>query len=100
MLNVFDWLRISTIGPGNVTDEAPGCGGVLPYLTRRDVPLNRVSFYSKIYATGCPFLTKVIRQSMTIDKEIMRQCIMWKDIFRVLLKQWILAKILSDRVYF
>ena len=32
--------------------------GVLPYLTLRDVPFNRVSFYGKNYATGCPFLIK------------------------------------------
>ena len=59
----------------------PGGGGrgVLPYLTRRYVPLNRVSFCGKNYATGCPFLTKIMRQGITIDKNIMRQGIMWKD---------------------
>ena len=57
----------------------PGGGGVLPYLTRRDVPLNRVSFCGKNYATGCPFLIKIMRQGITIDKKIMRQGITWKE---------------------
>ena len=30
-----------------------------------------------------------MRKAITIDKKIMRQGIMWRDIFRVLLKQWI-----------
>ena len=34
-----------------------------------------------------------MRQGITIDKKIMRQGIMWKDILRVLLEQWILAKL-------
>ena len=46
-------------------------GGVLPYLSLRDVPLNRVSFYGKDYATGCPFLMKIMRQGIKIDKKIM-----------------------------
>ena len=50
----------------------PG-GGALPYLTRRYVPLNRVSFCGKNCATGCPFLTKIMRQSIVIGKEFMRQ---------------------------
>ena len=58
----------------------PGGGGVLPYLTW-DVPLNRVSFYGKNYATGCPFLIKIMRQGITIDKKIMRQGITWKHTF-------------------
>ena len=33
----------------------PG-GGALPYLTRRDVLLNGVSFCGKNNATACPFL--------------------------------------------
>ena len=32
-----------------------------------------MSFYGKNYATGCPFLIKVMRQGITIDKKIMRQ---------------------------
>ena len=56
-------------------------GGLLPYLTWRDVPLNRVSFYGKNYATGFPFLIKIMQQGITIDKKIMRQGIMWKEIF-------------------
>ena len=58
-----------------------GGGRVLPYLTRRDVPLNRVAFYGKNYAIGCPFLIKIMRQGITIDKKIMRQGIMWTDAF-------------------
>ena len=58
-----------------------GGGGVLPYLTWRDVPLNTVSFYGKNYVTGCPFLIKIMRQGIKIDKKIMRQGIMWKDAF-------------------
>ena len=60
---------------------APAGGGVLSYLTWRDVPLNRVSFYGKNYATGCPFLIKIIRQGIIIDKKIMQQGIMWKHTF-------------------
>ena len=55
--------------------HAPG-GGVLPYLTRRDVPFNRVSFCGKNYVIGCPFLTKIMRQGIIIGKKIMRQGIM------------------------
>ena len=44
-------------------------GGILPYLTGRDVPLNRVSFFGKNYATVCPFLIKIMRQGITIDKK-------------------------------
>ena len=51
----------------------PEGGGALPYLTRQDVTLNRVSFYVKNYATGCPYLTKIMRQGIVIGKEIMRQ---------------------------
>ena len=46
--------------------------GELPYLIRRDVPLNRMSFYGKNYATRCPFLIKIMRQGTTADKKIMR----------------------------
>ena len=56
-------------------------GGALPYLTWRDVPLNRVSFYGKNDETGCPFLIKIMRQGITNNKKIMRQGIMWKDTF-------------------
>ena len=44
--------------------------------------LNRVSFYGKNYATACPFLIKIMRQGITIDKKIMRQGITWKDAFK------------------
>ena len=64
-----------------ITRIHPPGGGVLPYMTSRDVPLNRVSFYGKNYATGCPFLIKIMRQGITIDKNIMQQGIMWKDTF-------------------
>ena len=64
------------------------------------MPLNRVSFYGKNYAIGYPLLIKIMRRGITIDKKIMRQGIMWKDAFRVLLKQCVLAKFLCDRVYF
>ena len=47
------------------------------------MPLNRVSFYGKNYATGCPFLIKIKRQGITIDKKVMRQGIMWKDTFNI-----------------
>ena len=47
--------------------------GVLQYLTRRDVPLNRVSFHGKDYATGYLFLINIVLQGATIDKKIMRQ---------------------------
>ena len=46
------------------------------------MPLNRVSFYGKSYATECPFLIKIMRQGITIDKKVMRQGIMWKDTFK------------------
>ena len=58
-------------------------------VTWQDVPLNRVSVYDKNHATGSPFLIKITRQGITIDKKIMRLGIMWKGIFRVLLQQWI-----------
>ena len=67
------------------------------------MPLNRVSFYGKNCATGCPFVTKIIRQGIKIDKNIMRQGIMLKEISTVLLKQrimYLFDKILCDRVYF
>ena len=50
--------------------------GVHPYLTRRDVPPKRVSFCGKNHATGCPFLTKIMRQGIVIRKKIMPQGIM------------------------
>ena len=64
------------------------------------MPLNRVSFYGKNYATGCPFLIKIMRQGIRIDKKIMNRVSCGRMPFRVLLKQWILAKFLCDRVYF
>ena len=45
------------------------------------MPLNRVAFYGTNYVTECPFLINIVRQGITIDKKIMRQGIMWKDIF-------------------
>ena len=57
-------------------------------------------FYGTNYVTGCPFLIKIMQQVITIDKKIVRHTIMWKDIFRVLLKQRILARFLCNRVYF
>ena len=45
-------------------------------------------------------MIKIMRQFITIDKKVMRQSITWGDIFKVLLKQWILGKFLCDRVYF
>ena len=59
-----------------------------------------VSFHGKNYAIRCPLLIKITRQGITIDKKIMRQGIMWKGIFRVLLNQWLSVKLLCDRVYF
>ena len=41
----------------------------------------RVSFYGKNYAIGCPFPITIMRQGITIDENIMRQGIMWKDAF-------------------
>ena len=38
-------------------------------LDLRDVPLNRVSFHGKNHATGCPFLIKIVRQGITMDKK-------------------------------
>ena len=52
--------------------HCPGGGGVLPYFTCPDVPLNRMSFYGKKYATGCPYLTKIMRQGITIAKKVMQ----------------------------
>ena len=46
------------------------------------MPLNRVSFYGKNYATGCPFLIKIMRQGIIIDKKLLPQGIMWKDTFQ------------------
>ena len=60
--------------------ELEACG-VLTYLTWRDVPINRVSFYGKNYATGYPFLIRIMRQRITIDKKVMRQGIMSKGAF-------------------
>ena len=60
----------------------------------QDVPLNRVSFYGKNYATGCPFLIKIMRQGITIDKKTMRQGIMWKDAFYISLETMDFGKIL------
>ena len=41
-----------------------------------------MSFYGKNYATGCPFLIKIMLQGIIIDKKIMRQGIMWKHTFQ------------------
>ena len=37
------------------------------------MPFNRVSFYGKNDATGCPILIKIMRHGITIDKKISRQ---------------------------
>ena len=47
-----------------------GRGGVLPYLTRLDVLLNRVSSCGKNYATGWHFQKKIVRHGIIIDKKI------------------------------
>ena len=72
--------------------------GLLPYLTRRGVPLNRVSFYGKNYATGCPFLIRIMRQGITIDKKIMRQGTFLKDIFGSSLETMDLGKFFMRQV--
>ena len=76
-------------------------GGVLPYLTRRDVPLNRVSIYGTNYATGCPFLIELCDRVLQLIRKLFDMVSCGRMPFRVLLwKQWILAKFLCDRVYF
>ena len=42
-------------GKSRLVGSVHGGGGVLPCLTRRDVPLNRVPFYSKIMRQGVLF---------------------------------------------
>ena len=59
-------------------------------MTERDVPLNRVSCYGKNYAIGHSFLIKIMRQGTTVVKKIIRQGILWKDIFRVFWQQGII----------
>ena len=46
------------------------------------MPLKGVSFCGKNYATGCPFLIKIMRQGITIDKKIMRQGIFLSFFFQ------------------
>ena len=72
-------LKVSSIGQKSVwriknphfpSRESQRVGvGVLPYLTGRDKPLKRAFFYGKKYATGratgCPFLTKIMRHRIT-----------------------------------
>ena len=57
------------------------------------MPLNRVSFYGKNYVIGCPFLIKIMRQGITIDKKIMRQGITWKEAFKSSLETMYFGKI-------
>ena len=49
----------------------PSQGGGTPILdlTGCVVLLNRVSFYRKNHATGCPFLTRIMQQGIKIDKK-------------------------------
>ena len=61
------------------------------------MPLNRVSFYGKNYVIGCPFLIKIMRQGITIDKKIMRQDIMWKDAFESSLETMDFSKIFMQQ---
>ena len=49
----------------------PGGGGVAA---------QQVVILRKHYASGCPFLTKVMRQGIAVDKKIMPQ--MWKEILQ------------------
>ena len=74
------------------------------------MPLNRVSFYGKNYATGCPFLIKIMREGITIDKKIMQEGIVWKDTFwssretmdsgKIFMRQGtLLGHFLCDRVW-
>ena len=41
------------------------------------MPVNRVSFYGNNYATGCPFLIKIMQQGSIVDKKIMRQGVLF-----------------------
>ena len=68
-------------------------GAPTPVFAWRDVPLNRVSFSGKNYATKCLFLTKVMGQGIILwfirklsnrDRESCR-----KEFFRALLEQLI-----------
>ena len=56
------------------------------------MPLNRVSFYGKNYATGCPFLIKLSDRLLQLIRKLCDRVSRGRMPFRVLLKQWILAK--------
>ena len=61
-----------------------GRGGGIPKLDLTDGMCHSTGCHccSKNYPTGYPFLTKIMRHGITIDKKIMRQGIMWKEIFQ------------------
>ena len=71
-------------------------GGVLPCLTWRDVPLNRVSFMRQ----GLLFLYKLCDRVLQLIRKLCDRVSCGSTPFRVIMKQRILAKLLSDRVYF
>ena len=73
-----------------VAFSPPLGGGVLPYLTRWDVPLNRVSFYGKNYATGCPFLIKLCDRVLQLIRKLCDTVSCGTTFYRVLLKLWIM----------
>ena len=56
-----------------------------------------MSSYGKNHATGCPFSAKIMPQGTTIDKKIMRQGIMWKDIFSSSLETMDFGKIFMQQ---
>ena len=60
---------------------SPGGGGGTPILDLTGCAAQQGVLYGKNYATGCPFLIKIMRQGITIDKKIKRRGIMWKDAF-------------------
>ena len=67
------------------------------------MPLYRVSFYGKNYATGCSFLIRIMRQGITIDKKVMRQGAFWSsletmDFVKIFMRQgYFWAIFLCDR---
>ena len=70
----------------------PRGGGGIPILDLTGCAAQQGVLLRQNYATECPFLIKlmrqgitidkkIMRQGITIDKKIMRQGIMWKDAF-------------------